>query len=490
MFSFFQFISGLSFFFLGLNSLESSLNKISSKKLQIILEKFTNHPLKSILVGIISTAVLQSSSLVTLLLLAFVGAKIIKFRNAIGVILGANLGTTFTGWIIATIGFKFDINLISYYLLSFGLISFLINQEKIKNISKISLSIGLLFFGLSYMKLGMSQISSLIDLSLIENYNIFIFFIIGFFLTAIIQSSSAMMGITLTALNEGIVSLKQAASIIIGADLGTTSTTIIGSIGKDSLKKKVALAHFIFNLVTDLLAISFLPILLNFIHYLNVKDNLYGLVLLHSTFNILGIIIFYPFLKTFERIINKFYPENNAKINPEVFTTIDTLILYLQKEKPLIINNIFNYFNLVLSKKGNNNIYYDLKNTLNIIIKSLDNIQKFELDDKEILILNKYIKEISMLGYAIKSIKDISEDLKNTEISENYKKEIYNLLNLSKNYINESNLEIRDEKKTDLFVQLKEFKRDNSYKMDHSISHYNIHMELCNCIKQLHDSQE
>jgi hypothetical protein len=124
------------------------------------------------------------------------------------------------------------------------------------------------------------------------------------------------------------------------------------------------------------LAISFLPFLLDFINFLNVKDNLYGLVLLHTTFNIIGIMIFYPFLNSFENIINKFYPEEQIKeISPETFTTIDTFSLYLKKEKPLIIKNIFHYFNLVLSKKGNNKKYYEIKNILNILIKGLDNIK-------------------------------------------------------------------------------------------------------------------
>jgi hypothetical protein len=95
-----------------------------------------------------------------------------------------------------------------------------------------------------------------------------------------------------------------------------------------------------------------------------------------------------------------------------------------------------------------------------------------------------------MYGYAIKSIKDISEDLKKTELNESYKKEIFNLLNLSKSFLVENNIDLKKEKQAELFLELKEFKTNNSTKMDHSISHYNIHMELSNCIKQLYSSQE
>lgn len=302
------FAAGLGFFLYGMQQLEAGLKLVGGESLERALRRSTGHPLSSIALGIAATAVLQSSSLVGLMVLAFVGAGVLQMRNAVGVILGSNLGTTFTGWLVTAIGFKLNLGEFALPIIATGMfgVVFLERRPRAWGLSLFVLGLGLLLYGLGFMKDSVEAFSQSLDLSALAGAHPYWFFVTGFVFAAIIQSSSATMVITLSALSAGIISLHAAAAIVIGADLGTTSTLLIGSIRGNAATKQVALAHFLFNVVTDLVALFLiLPWIDAGLAFAGIRDPLFGLVAFHSFFNVVGISLFLPFVDAFADFLER-----------------------------------------------------------------------------------------------------------------------------------------------------------------------------------------
>jgi phosphate:Na+ symporter len=303
-----ELIIGLGVFLFGMVQLERGIEQLNSRWIKSWLSKNTNRPLKSIFTGTAITAIVQSSSMVSLLILAFASAGLIPLINAVGVLLGANLGTTFTGWIVATLGFKLDLDVVALPLIGLGCLVqvFAEKREQLVAGGRLVFGLGMLIFGLSIMKESVAQLPEQVDVEQLKTLNAVSFLLLGTLLTAVIQSSSATMMIALTALNSGIIGLPSAAALIIGADLGTTSTTALGSLKGSPIKRQLALAHISFNVVTALLAFIFLlPLLTQIMQWLAISDPLYSLVAFHSCFNLIGLILFIPFLTPFSQWIGR-----------------------------------------------------------------------------------------------------------------------------------------------------------------------------------------
>jgi len=349
---FLVFVSGLGIFLFGLDQLEHALNTLSSRSLKLLLRKHTTNPIKAIAGGTCATAILQSSSVVGLMTLAFVGAGILDMRNALGIILGSNLGTTFTGWVVATLGFK--LNLASFYLPMvgmgcLGLVS-IRSSRKAHHVSRLILGLGLLLMGLVLMKDSIDTFSNRFDVAIFQQYGVLVFFLVGVVFTAIIQSSSATMMITLSALNADIITLEAAAALVIGADLGTTGTVMLGAVKGISTKRQVAGAHFLFNLVTDCLALACLPLLIVLVKDVyQVEDPLIALVAFHSTFNVLGIVLFLPFLGAFARLLEKLFHEDSGFVSCYIKKVpsgeTEESLLAMEAETKHLFSRVF-FFNL------------------------------------------------------------------------------------------------------------------------------------------------
>jgi len=216
-----EFLAGLGIFLFGMRFVEESLQNLAGATFKRVLRKQTNTNLKAVLMGTTVTAVLQSSSVVTLMVLAFVGAGIITLQNALGIIIGANLGTTFTGWIVATLGFKLDIASFALPMIALGGVSlaFLKGMDKVRELARFLVGFGFLFLGLDYMKTAIDTVAQHVDLSHFVAYGAWVFFVVGFVLTALIQSSSASMVINLSALSNGIIPIESSIAMVIGSDL-------------------------------------------------------------------------------------------------------------------------------------------------------------------------------------------------------------------------------------------------------------------------------
>jgi phosphate:Na+ symporter len=301
-------LAGLGLFLFGMHQLELALKQLAGRPFKQFLRQHTAHPFKGVLSGAFATAVLQSSSVVSLIVLAFVGTGIISLASAIGIVFGSNLGTTATGWIVATIGFKLDIEALALPLVAiggFGVVWAKTGTRR-SGFSHLVVGLGLMLMGLEFMKSGAISATTLFDPAALRIYPAIVFLAVGFLLTAIIQSSSATIMITLSALYAGVIPLSSAAAVAIGADLGTTITALLGALVGSVAKKRVAAAIILFNVVTDAIAFAFLQPLLHFItDVIGLSDPLYALVAFHSLFNLIGIVLFLPSIPLLSRQLDK-----------------------------------------------------------------------------------------------------------------------------------------------------------------------------------------
>lgn len=300
-----EFLAGLGLFLLAMKQLEQALRSLAGRTLKKLIREFTDRRLKALFTGTFATALVQSSSLVGLMVLAFVGAGLLTLEHALGVIFGANLGTTLTGWIVTGLGFKLSLDSASLPVLAVGSLIWACTQGRVSNVGRLVTAIGLLLLGLGYMKSSVEALSAAVDVAALAELEPWHYLLFGAGLAAIIQSSSATMLITLAAMDAGLIGLSSAAAVAIGADLGTTTTILLGAAQGNAAKKRVALAHFLFNVTTDSLAFVFRVPLLALILAVGISDPLYSLVAFHTLFNLLGIILFFPFMGLLARLLNQ-----------------------------------------------------------------------------------------------------------------------------------------------------------------------------------------
>ncbi|MGV6807084.1 MAG: Na/Pi cotransporter family protein [bacterium] len=310
-----QLVAGLGLFLFGMQRLEQGLQALGGSRLKAVIANYTSTPIRGVLFGTFATAVLQSSSMVGLVTLAFVGAGILRLSNALGIIIGANLGTTFTGWLVTALGFKLNLTDYALPLIGLGALGVVLLQSKPSwfHRCQILLGFGLLLFGLDFMKSAMDFVKDLVDPSIFQDYNVLVYVLGGVIFTALIQSSSATMMIVLSAISADLLPLSTAAAIAIGADLGTTGTVLIGGIGGTPDRKRVALSHLTFNLVTDIVALILLvPLLYLITNIFGISDPMFALVAFHSSFNLIGIFLFLPFIKPFTEFLNNRFIEEHG----------------------------------------------------------------------------------------------------------------------------------------------------------------------------------
>jgi len=344
-----QEMAGWGLFLFGMKQLETGLKLMAGARFKHWIVRSTSHPLRSVTTGIMATAMVQSSSLVGLITLAFVGAGIMPLVNGIGVVLGSNLGTTFTGWVVATLGFKVDMSLLVYPLLGLGGLGYGLLKGRSQAVALAVLGLALLLLGLGFMKDSATAFSDQLSLGVLQGYPLIVYLLFGVLVTAIIQSSSVMMMLALAALYADLLTLPAAAALVIGADLGTTSTVLLGGLQGATAKRRLALAHVVFNLVVDALAFASLHGILWVIAQLQINDPLLGLVAFHSCFNLLGLMLFLPFIHAFsawlERRVKSKQPDQvSAYINavPVSVTEAAKRALTLETERLLALVLFFN----------------------------------------------------------------------------------------------------------------------------------------------------
>lgn len=306
----FEFIGGLGIFLLGIKFMGDGLQQSAGDRLRDILDRFTSNPLLGVLAGLVVTVLIQSSSGTTVLTVGLVNAGFMTLRQAIGVIMGANIGTTVTAFIIGL-----DIGEYALPIMAIGsFLIFFFKRQKINAIGQAVFGFGALFFGLGLMSQGMSPLRSLdafhhltISMSQIPVLGVFI----GTIFTLIVQSSSATIGILQGLFTEGLIDLKAALPVLMGDNIGTTITAMLAAIGASITAKRAALTHVIFNVVGTAIFLLGLSIFTTFVSFLQVKLNLnpeMTIAFAHGSFNITNTLIQLPFIAVLAWMVTKIIP--------------------------------------------------------------------------------------------------------------------------------------------------------------------------------------
>lgn len=314
-FSVLSMIGGLAMFLYGMNTMGDGLAKTAGGKMESILEKLTSTPLKGVLLGAVVTAVIQSSSATTVMVVGFVNSGIMKLSQAVGIIMGANVGTTITSWILSLSGIQSDsffIRLLkptsfSPVLAFIGVILLLFTKNsKKKDIGTILLGFAVLMYGMDLMSGAVKPLADVPEFTGLFTMfsNPFLGMLVGALLTAVIQSSSASVGILQALCVTGSVTYGAAIPIIMGQNIGTCVTALISAIGAKKNARRTAFVHLYFNIIgTILFMVIFygINIFLSFA-FLNDAANAAGIAVVHSAFNIAATIVLLPFAKGLERL--------------------------------------------------------------------------------------------------------------------------------------------------------------------------------------------
>lgn len=435
-------LAGLGIFLFGMFLMEESIKNLAGRSFKSFIRNSTKGVFRSVASGTLVTGILQSSSAVSLMVLAFVGAGIMAMENAIGVILGSNLGTTITAWIVAFFGFKVNIEDYSLPLIGIGGLGliFLGKSVRYSNISKLLVGFGFLFMGLDYMKTSVEMMTQSFDVSSIPNYGILAYAAVGLLLTAIMQSSSATIAIVLTSLNANIIGFNAAAAMVVGANVGTTVTVILGTIGGSQVKKRVALSHLTFNSLTGIIGLALLPLMTKLIVLIlgPVGQNaVMGVALFHTMFNLLGVLLFIPFIGWLSKGLIKAFPDKTRQttkfiqnVSPEVS---EAAIEGLKQEVIYLITNVLRHNLLALhipekevfeagritKKPIQTELYEDLKILQGEIFSFASTILSGNVNKEESRLVNKLLHGARMALHSAKSIKDEINNFEEFETSDN-----------------------------------------------------------------------
>lgn len=442
-FDIWKLLAGLGIFMFGIFLMEESIKKLSGRAFKRFIRHSTTGRLKSITSGVLVTSTLQSSSAVSLMVLAFVGAGIMSMENAIGVLLGSNIGTTITSWIVATVGFKVNIESFALPLIGVGGLGliFLGRSERYSNISKLLVGFGFLFMGLDYMKASVEMFADRLEIGSFAEYGMPVYIGLGVLFTAIMQSSSATMAVILTALNAHIIGFSPAAAMVIGANIGTTVTVFLGAAGATQIKKRVALSHFAFNFITGVVALLLMPMLINIVLFFFSadKDAVIALALFHTLFNVLGVLLFLPFIHPLARLFNSTFPDRKTEltlyINNATKKVPEAAIAMLRKETLHLIEKVlrhnlrllhideqllFTNENSTTSKNSSDKERYEnLKLLQAEIMTFAAGVQEQELSMDESTELSRCLHSARMALHSAKTLKDIKHDFDEFESADN-----------------------------------------------------------------------
>lgn len=313
----FSVVGGIGVFLIGMMLLSDGLIAFAGDALKRALVRFTGTPFKAFSSGVLVTALVQSSTATTVTLIGFVSAGLITFSQATGVVIGASLGNTASGWIVAGLGLKFNLGLYSLPLIGIGALVKLLARGRWSGMGMALAGFGLLFLGLGTLQEGMRGLPGMFNLADLpaSGYGARIVnMLIGLAMTALLQSSTAAIATTLTALHMGNINFDQAAAVVVGASIGTTLTGALVAIGGSIHAKRTALAYALFNAVAGLIAIVLLPGFVYMVQWLERHAGLTpgaaGLAAFHTLFIAVGTALILPVTARFAQLVERMLPEH------------------------------------------------------------------------------------------------------------------------------------------------------------------------------------
>ena len=399
-------MGGLGLFLYGMNLMGEALEKAAGSKLKKIIELLTSNIFMGVIVGTIVTAIIQSSSATTVMVVGFVNAGIMTLPQAVGVIMGANIGTTVTAQLVSI-----DINGLAPIALGIGIILYLFGgKPKTKHIAEVLIGFGILFTGMDFMKEAvkpLAEYSGFTNALLTFGKYPILGLLLGFGITAIIQSSSASMGMLVVLASQGLIPLNSALPILYGQNIGACVTSLLSSIGASISARRAALIHLMFNVLGTIIFLIFLNgIVVKAVVYMDPDNVARQIANVHTIFNITSTLMLLPFNKIIIKLATKLAPDNNTEDD-------DTKVVKFIDDRMIETPSI-----------------------------ALVNVEKETLRMGE---KSRESLDSAMTGIFEKSEKDLSNTLKKEKVINELQKTILNyLLKLSKAPLNEESREVID----------------------------------------------
>lgn len=309
-------IAGVAFFLWAVRSMEDTLGQLTGRGFKLFLKRQTSGRIKAVLASTLITAVVQSSSLVNLVVQNMVSAGILPLRNALALVLGANLGTTVNSWLVVLLGFTVQTQ--DYVLPVLGIAGICMVAIRKENwyafLFRFLFSLSLLLFALGYIKSGMEQLVLQVGLEGFAGYPLALFVLVGIVLTGLVQAGSVIIVLALTALHSGIVNFYDACAIVLGAEIGTTLKLFLASAGGSSLKKRIALGNFMFNIIGGAIFLGLLQPAARVIRDVLAPGNsMLAVACFQTVFNLFCIFLFLPFLKPVARLLSARFKSADIK---------------------------------------------------------------------------------------------------------------------------------------------------------------------------------
>lgn len=325
-----QIAAGVAIFLFGMLSLERGFQSFSGGLMERVLQKSTSTTWRALTFGVVATTLMQSSSLVSVLSISFLSAGLINLAAGLGVIFGANLGTTTGAWLIAGYGLSINLSQLAMPMLVFGVMLLFQPNQTRAGLGHILAGVGFLFMGIDNMKEGFATLQSGLDLSSFSSGGVvalLLYTLFGAVATVVMQSSHATLVLTLTALAAGHVQYTDALALAVGANIGTTVTAILGSLSANTAGKRLALGHLMFNVITGAIALLLMPVLrwcvdeLAMLLGIAADNYTLKLALFHTLFNLLGILIMVPRLKQLQTWLETRVPERRISAQQPQYLT-------------------------------------------------------------------------------------------------------------------------------------------------------------------------
>ncbi len=348
--------AGVAIFLFGMISLEQGFKAFTGGLLENLLRRTTDKYWKSLSFGIVTTTFMQSSSLVSVITISFLSAGLITLAGGVGIIFGANLGTTTGAWLVAGLGLKVKISAYAMPMIVFGVILIFQKSKELKGIGYILTGLGFLFLGIHHMKEGFEAFNDTLDLKAyaVSGYTgVFLFALLGMAATVIMQSSHATLVLIITALAAGQITYENGLALAIGANVGTTVTAIIGALSSNVEGRRLAGAHLIFNLTTAIIAIALIYHLADLVDivsaWLGIAADNYTLKLavFHTIFNSIGVLVMTPFVNPMVDFLEKtLHPKIRSSAQPRYLhgasmEFAETAIEAVRKETLHLYDNAF-----------------------------------------------------------------------------------------------------------------------------------------------------
>lgn len=416
-------VGGLGLFIYGMNLMSDSLKIAAGSELKSIIKRLTTNRIMGVIVGALVTMIIQSSSATTVMVVGFVNAGMMDLSQAVGVIMGANLGTTITSQLIA-----FDLTAYAPIAISLGVILHMVSKtNKRKHQANIMIGFGILFLGMGLLSSGLAPLAetkAFADL-MVRLENPFLAMLMGFVLTTSVQSSSAAIGILQALANQGLLGINVALPILFGDNIGTTTTSLISSIGANSTAKRAAFLHFIFNLIGTIIFMTVLRIpVQKLVLAISPDSPMRQIANAHTIFNLVNVIIQLPFANLLVKLVEKIVPEQDQEEKASKYLEVrflQTPSIALDQVKDELIDltklavTSIEYSELLVTTRKNQFVdkIFDLEDEINQIYKELTEyvvmLSSENLTDEEYWYATNYINAAS----DVELVADISKNIAN-----------------------------------------------------------------------------